>query len=273
MVVLALLAGAHALGAQSTATGPAYRIGPKDMLQIRVFEEPTLNVERRVTQGGTIDLPILGEVPVQHLTAEATAALLKERLERDYLQRASVTVQVTEFRSRPISVIGSVQKPGNLTLSGNWTLLETLTEAGGVSAGHGEVAYILRRADSGLTDQIAISLSDLMVRADPTVNLPIFPGDLINVPAAQDLTVVCIGEISTPGAIEFKSTDRATLLAAIARAGGLTERSSKKILIKREADGLEPQEFVVNYKAILAGRRPDFQLQDGDVIVLKESFF
>ena len=165
------------------------------------------------------------------------------------------------------------QKAGSLTLSGDWTLLETLTEVGGLAGEHGDVAFILRRAANGLTDQIAISLTDLMVRADPTVNIPIFAGDLINIPAAQSRTVVAIGAISAPGAIEFKSTDRATLLAALARAGGLTARASKKILIKRQQSGQEPQEFVVNYKAILSGQQADFDLLDGDVIVVRESFF
>ena len=261
------------LSAQSPESGSTYKIGPKDLLEIRVFEESTLNVERRVTEGGTVDLPLLGELRVQNLTAETTARMLKELLERDYLQRASVTVLVTEFRSRPISVIGAVMKTGNLELSGDWTLLETLTEAGGLGSNHGEIVYVLRRAANGLTDQIEISLNDLMVRAEPTVNLPIFPGDLINIPAAQSRTIVCIGEINSPGALEFKSTDRATLLAALARAGGLTRRSSKQIVIRRQRPGREPEEFRVNYKAILSGKRPDFELLDGDVIVVRESFF
>ncbi len=98
------------------------------------------------------------------------------------MQRASVDVQVIEFRSRPISVIGAVKQPGNLGFSGHWTVLEAITAAGGLTENHGNVAYILRRADNGLSDQVTIDLDDLMVRGDQRLNIPIFANDLINVP-------------------------------------------------------------------------------------------
>ena len=151
------------------------------------------------------------------------------------MQRASVDVQVIEFRSRPISVIGAVKQPGNLGFSGRWTLLEALTAAGGLTDNHGNVVYVLRRADNGLSDQVAIRLDDLLVRGDPKANIPIFANDLINVPETVEITVYCLGEVGRPGALVFKSNERITLLAAIAHAGGLTDRASSKILIKRAA--------------------------------------
>jgi polysaccharide export outer membrane protein len=189
------------------------------------------------------------------------------------MQRASVAVQVVEFRSRPISVIGAVKAPGNLGFSGHWTLLEAVAAAGGLAESHGNVVYVLRRADNGLSDQVTIDLDDLMVRGDPRVNIPIFPNDLINVPVTVEVTVYCLGEVTKPGALAFKSSERITLLAAIAHAGGLTDRASSKILIKRglRADG--PQEINVDFKRILAGKEPDIDLWQGDVIVVKESFF
>jgi protein involved in polysaccharide export with SLBB domain len=120
-----------------------------------------------------------------------------------------------------------------------------------------------------------IDAHDLLVRADPKVNIPIFDNDLINVPAAVEVTVYCLGEIATPGPVNFRSTERMTLLAAIARAGGLTDRAASRILIKRAATQGDAtgQELVVDYKRILAGKDPDVELAQGDVIVVKESFF
>ncbi len=205
-------------------------------------------------------------------TAEA-GQVLKRLLEERYLQRASVNVQVLEFRSRPISVIGAVKQPGNLGFSGRWTLLEALTAAGGVTENHGNVVHVLRRSDNGLSDQVTIDLDDLLLQGDPRVNIPIFANDLINVPGTVDINVYCLGEVARPGALSFKSNERITVLTAIAHAGGLTDRASKHVLIKRAGGSSGPQEITVDYKKILAGKEPDVELKQGDVIVVKESFF
>jgi polysaccharide export outer membrane protein len=200
---------------------------------------------------------------------------LKALLETKLLQRASLSVEVLEFRSKPISVLGAVNHPGPLEFSGRWTLLEAITAAGGLGGAHGGRIYVLRRADNGLSDQVVIDANDLLVRADPKVNIPIFANDLINVPGAVEVTIYCLGEVAQPGAIAFRSTERLTLLAAIARAGGLTDRAASRILIKRSAGagGTAGRELTADYKRILAGKDPDVELEEGDVIVVKESFF
>jgi polysaccharide export outer membrane protein len=265
-----------ALSAQGVAPEPArdqaYRIGPRDLIEIRVFETPELNVSRRVSEDGKVNLPLVGDVAVAGLTETEAAQKIKSVLEGKLLQRASVAVQVQEFRSRPISVIGSVRQPGSLSFSGRWTLLEAITAAGGLGEGHGSVIFVLRRADNGLSDQVAINVNDLLVRADPKVNIPIVAGDLINVPGTIEVTVSCLGEVHQPGALSFKSSERITLLSVIARAGGLTDRASKKIQIMRNGPSGQSQ-IAADYKRILAGKEPDPEVLAGDVIIVKESFF
>jgi polysaccharide biosynthesis/export protein len=273
--LLILLPVLAAFGAPSAAQDrdPAYRVGPRDLLSVHVDEDAKLNGDRRVSEAGTINLPLIGDVQVAGKnTAEITVAV-KKLLEDKYMQRASVDVQVTEFRSRPISVIGSVKQPGNLGFSGRWSLLEALTAAGGLTENHGNVVYILRRPDNGLSDQVTIDLDDLLVRGDQRLNIPIFANDLINVPATVEVTIYCLGEVAKPGALLFRSNERITLLAAIAHAGGLTERASKKVLVKRGGHVDGPQEMTVDFNQILAGKQPDVDLRQGDVIVVKESFF
>lgn len=255
------------------AAGQTYRLGAKDLIEVRVFEESSLNVERRVADNGSLNLPLLGDFPVAGLTEEQVAGRLKEALERDYLQRATVTVRVLEFRSRPISVLGAVNKPGNLELLGRWTLLEALTDAGGLAAEHGNVVHVRRRASNGLSDRLTIDLDDLMAGGDSRYNIPLLANDVVIVPSASDVRVFFIGEVQRAGAVSFKSTDQATLLTAIAQAGGLTERAGSKISVKRlRADGTR-EEIVVNYKQLLSGKTPDLVLRDQDLIVIKESFF
>lgn len=268
--ILALFCASLA-GAQGQGKEP-YKVGPRDLLDIRVYEDEKLNGERRVAENGLINLPLLGDVAVAGKTPPEIAQILEKALEDKYMQKASVDVQVMEYRSRPISVIGAVKAPGNLGFSGRWTLLEALTAAGGLTDNHGGVIHVLRRADNGLTDQVTISLDDLLMRGDPRVNIPIFANDLINVPVSVQVTVYCLGEVAKPGALAFKSNERITVLSAIAQAGGLTDRAGNKIQVKRQ--GSAPgQEITVDYKRVVAGKQPDVELKQGDVIVVKESFF
>jgi polysaccharide export outer membrane protein len=251
----------------------AYRIGPRDLIQVKVDEDTRLNGNSRVAEDGTINFTLLGDVPVVGKTTAEVGAVLKRLLEEKYMQRATVDVAVLEFRFRPISVLGAVKQPGNLGFSGRWTLLEALTAAGGLGENHGNVAYILRRADNGLSDQVTVDLDDLLLRGDPKLNIPIYANDLINVPATIEVTVYCLGQVSKPGVLVFKSSERISLLSAIAHAGGLTDRASKRILIKRSPGTSGPRELTVDFNKILAGKEADVELRQGDVIVVKESFF
>lgn len=269
-VFLTLLATA----ASAQGRDPAYRVGPRDLLDVRVYEDDKLNGQRRVSEDGIVNLPLLGDVAVAGKTTAEIGEQLKQLYEAKYMQRASVDVQVLEFRWRPITVMGAVKQPGNLPFSGRWTLLEAITAAGGLAEGHGNEIHILRRADNGLTDQVTIEADDLWLRADPKINLPIYANDLIQVPGTVEVTIYCLGEVEHPGAVLFKSNERITILTAIAHAGGLTDRASHHILIKRAAGGAgAPTEITVDFKKILAGKEPDVELRQGDVIVVKESFF
>lgn len=275
-LALGLLAGLLAAAAPLTAqTGAAgYRVGPKDLLEIQVLGVAELNGDRRVSEEGKINLPLVGDVEVAGLTESEIRLKLKTLLESRYLQNqaAAVSVLVKEVRSRPISVIGAVKTPGPLSFPGRWNLIEALTAAGGLVADHGELIHVLRRAENGLTDQVTIRVDDLLIRADPRVNVPIFANDLINVPAAVNVTVFLVGEVKTPGAVSFKSNERISFLTALARAGGLTDRASRKVVIRRQ-QGERAQEIEVDARRVLGGKDPDVELKEGDVLVVKEAFF
>jgi len=271
----ALLAVAVATGAaaQAPVATADYRLGPRDGVKIEVFEVPELNAERRVSEDGSITLPVIGSVQAAGLTASELAAAIQRRLEADYVTRATVRVELTEVLSQTLTILGAVQNPGSLGHPGSWTLLEALSAAGGLTADHGNFLRIQRRAANGLSDQVSIPLMDLVERADPRLNLPVFPDDLINVERTRTLTVYLLGEVATTGALQFKSTEPLTLLTVIARAGGLTDRASPRLRVKRrDGDGMM-QEIQANYKRILDGQEPDLELRDGDLVVVKESFF
>ncbi|MFY9552005.1 MAG: polysaccharide biosynthesis/export family protein [Thermoanaerobaculia bacterium] len=250
-----------------------YPIGAKDLLEIRVLEIPELNVERRVSDGGAIALPLIGEFPVSGLTPTEVRAKLETLLKEKYVNRANVSIVVKEYASKPVSVVGAVHRPGSLTVSGRFSLLQAISAAGGLTDSAGKTVYVLRKAENGLSDTLEVDTDELFHAANPIWNVPILPGDVINVAPRRTIRIFCIGELKSPGALEFNSDDRITLLSLIAKAGGPTDRASSKVRIKRRGPDGKDTEIVVNYRRILSGKDRDPILQPNDVVIVKESFF
>jgi polysaccharide export outer membrane protein len=250
-----------------------YTVGPRDLLEVRVLEIPELNVERRVSDSGAIELPLLGEIPVSGMSASQISARVEALLTAKYVNRANVSVVIKEFANKPVSIVGAVQKPGSLNISGRWTLLQAISAAGGITPDAGRKIYILRKADNGLSDILEVNTEDLMRSASSSWNIPLVPGDIVNIQAKRQIKVFCLGEVKSPGALEFDGDDRISLLSAIAKAGGLTDRASNKIRIKRRGEDGRDKEIVANFNRIVSGKDPDTILQPDDVVIVKESFF
>jgi polysaccharide export outer membrane protein len=271
-LALGLACAAAASAQPHSGNGTPYRVGAKDLLEITVFEAPEVNGEYRVADDGSVRLPLVQRIELGGLTEAEAEAKIQQALGR-FVNDASVDIELREFRSQPITVIGAVKKPGALRFSERWTLFDAITEAGGLADGHGNQIHVLRRSENGLTDQITVNAEALMVNLDPAANVPLVANDVVNVPATVSLTVYTVGQVATQGQITFTSNERITLLAAIARAGGLTDRASNRLLIKRRTSDGRQEEIKINYKRILAGDEPDIELQAGDVIFVAESFF
>jgi polysaccharide export outer membrane protein len=250
-----------------------YRLGPKDLLEIKVLEVPELNVDRRVSDNGTIDIPLLGDFSVAGLTAAEVRTRLETTLTSKYVNRANVSVVIKEYANKPVSVVGAVRNTGSLNISGRWTLLQAISAAGGLTENAGRVIFVIRRAENGLSDTLQIPTEQLLRSASPIWNIPILPADVINIPQRTQFRIFCLGEVRSPGALEFSSDDRLTLLSAIARAGGLTDRASSKVRIKRRGTDGKDVETVVNFARVVAGKDPDPVLEPNDIVVVKESFF
>ena len=272
-LALALLASAQT--AQPPTSGSDdYLLGSKDLLEVRVTEIPELNVERRVTGGGVIDLPLIGELQVAGLTAQEAKERLQTLLQSKYINTATVSIVVKEYVYKAVSVVGAVVRPGPLSVSGHWDLLQAISSAGGLAPNAGRKIYVMRHAQNGLADTLEIKTDDLIRAGSTRWNIAIFPSDIINVAPRTTVRLFCLGEVKNPGAIEMDADDRITLLSVIAKAGGLTDRASNGMRIKRknEATGKD-EEIVVNYRLIIGGKQADPQLLPDDVLIVGSSFF
>jgi polysaccharide export outer membrane protein len=247
-------------------------VGPRDVLDVKVLEDNTIGGRVTVGDDGQIVLNVIGKVAVAGLTSSQIEARLKSLLEASYLAKATTAVQVVEFASKPISVVGAVVRPGRIGASGNTTLIQAITQAGGLTPGYGKELYVLRTGRTGLSEQVAIDIEDLMVNGNPDLNIPLAPNDLVNVPLDTPITVYVMGEVMHPGKAQFRRSQTPTLLQAIADAGGPTDRASKTVYISRTING-KSQRLKINYRDILRGKRSDEVLRDNDTVYVEEALF
>jgi len=251
----------------------AYRIGPGDLLEIKVFEVKELEQTVRVSEDGSITLPLLGRVVIEGLTQEGVVQKLTGLLSAKYVKNPQVTIFIKEYKNQQVAVIGAVEKAGSYELVGRKNLLQIISMAGGFSEKAGNDIYILREGPDGQTRTIAIDLKDLMVNGNQALNVPIEPNDVINVPVDKEIRVFVMGRVTKPGAVSAKLSEGITLLQAIADAGGLAEGARQGAITITRKNGGKEQKIKVNMMDIVRGKKKDLKLQEGDVVFVPESFW
>lgn len=247
-----------------------YLVGPDDVLEISIFEweltEQTRTLELRVSKSGVVAIPSLGTVAVDGKSVEEIQGFIVAKLEEGgMLQDPRVAVTVTEYRSKRISVIGSVNSPGVYALHENVSsLMDMLSLAGGPSPDAGGQAVVLRRQGPNEEPlKIGIDLNELFRTGRGDLNAVLRDGDVVFIPEAPQIFVY--GQVEQPGAVRL--TEPTTLLEALSVAGGFAERAEKtRIKLERKGTGGEMQSVYLNIGRIEKGQEPNPYLRQGDVV-------
>jgi polysaccharide export outer membrane protein len=273
VLALAVLAFGLPLASQENIS-QEYRIGPQDLLVINVFGVADLNKEVRVSEDGKISLPLVGEIEVNGLTKSELEQKLAALLGEKYVRDPQVTVFIKEYKSRRVSVLGAVQTPGPYQILGRQTLMQLISEAGGLTRDAGDEIIIIRRLHDGGSTSLHISIDDLFIKGDARLNVPLEPDDIINVPIEKLVVVYVFGQVKNPGALQVRKTSIPSLLQAIAQAGGFTDRAARgSVVIKRKDPSGKEKEIKVNVRSILRGKRKDVPLLENDTVYVPESIF
>jgi len=255
------------------ASSANYLLGPEDVLEIRVFEMDQFDRTVRVSGDGSIELPLIGSIPVSGLVPAQAAARVAQKLRDDYVQNPQVDVFVREFNSKKISLLGAVKKSATYPIVGRLSLLQLLADAGGVTEDANRVLYVFRQSDDGRRARLLVPLNELLVKGDPRWDIWLVPGDVVSVPPTETISVSVLGAVSQPGIYELPENE-ASLLQALASAGGLNQRGSRKgIEIQRRGQSGTADLSKVDLGDILSGKKPDPKLLEGDVINVNERFF
>jgi polysaccharide export outer membrane protein len=259
---LALILLSSALSPAHAQVVRPYLLGAGDIIKISVFQNPDLGVETRVSDTGGITFPLVGALDITGLTVtqaeQKIAAALKSG---GYVLRPQVNMVVSQFRSRQVSVLGNVQRPGRYSLEDQTLrLADVLSLAGGVTA-YGGDNVLITRTKGGKEDKISVDLDAAFLYNDLDKNLEILPGDTIYVPRFPFFYIY--GQVGRPG--QFRLERNLTVMQAVAIGGGVTLRGTEKgIQIRRRDVGGKVETLNVGLQ--------DRVMQD-DVIYVRESVF
>ena len=240
-----------------------YIVGEGDVIKITIYNHDDLTTIARIGGDGTIKIPLIGQIEVWGLTLSQISGKISALLADGYVVDPQVSIFIQEFRSKKAFIMGEVNKPGYHVLSGNTTLLELLSVAGGVKDSAADKATIKRKSrSSDQTDTIiTVDLKSLLEKGDTSLDVPIMDGDSIYIPKTGVFYVT--GQIIRPGA--YKYEEGLTVIKAITVAGGFTGIASKgSINIMRKVNGKEE---------VIKKVKMDEPVLADDVIVIPESFF
>jgi polysaccharide export outer membrane protein len=258
-LVLVLLCMTHGL---ARAQSMQELIGAGDTVRISAFRYPELTTETRVSETGEVLVPFIGALRVQGLTPDKAAALIAQRLKKgDYVLNPEINVAVVQARSRQISVIGHVTRPGRYTLDGATArLTEVVAMAGGLAPSASDTV-VVKRTRQGRTESLNIDLEAIIRGSPQAEDLELSSGDSIFVPKAP--VVYVYGEVARAGS--YRLEPAMTVMQAISLAGGVTPRGSERTAkLRRKGDGGGWKE---------SPARPHDLVGADDVIYIREALF
>lgn len=264
-----------------------YVIGSGDLLGIEVFDVPELSRDVRVNETGYISLPLMpSKVRAGGLTPFQLQDKLAELLQTNGLvSTPQVTISVREQHSQPITVIGAVKTPMVIQALRKTTLLQALSQAGGIADDAGSTVIVTRpspdvsesadpsNASAPRAPQtFTINLADVLDSGDSRFNIPLVGGDVVSVPRAGIIYVV--GAVTRPGGFLLQNDlDRMTLLKMLSLAGGTTNtaKTKKAVILRKNLTTGQRDQVPVNLSKVMNLKTQDVQMQDNDILFVPDS--
>jgi polysaccharide export outer membrane protein len=264
-----------------------YLIGSGDLLGIDVFDVPELSRDVRVNETGYISLPLMpSKVRATGLTPFQLQDKLAELLQTNGLvSTPQVTVSVKEQHSQPITVIGAVKTPMVIQALRKTTLLQALSQAGGIADDAGSTVIVTRPV-SDVSDSadpsgalppsapqtFTINLADVLESGDARFNISLVGGDVVSVPRAGIIYVV--GAVQKPGGFLLQNDlDHMTMLKMLSLAGGTTNTAKLKnaIILRKNPDTGMRDHVPVDLNKVMHLKTQDVQMQANDILFVPDS--
>jgi len=250
---------------------PMQKIGSDDLVSVQVYDSPELTRTVRVGQDGELRMPLLTK-PIQAaglLPSELEQRIGDELKKEGILVRPIVSVSIAEYRSRPISVVGSVKHPLTFQAFGNVTLLDALTRAEGLSDTAGSEILVTHPGTNGASSLVQrIPVKALLDGSNESLNIKLDGGEEVRVPEGGRVYVV--GNVKKPGAIPVHELSELTVLRVLSQAEGLSPYAAKEAFILRHGD-TPNSEIPIHLEKIMERKSPDIALMPNDVLFVPDS--
>jgi polysaccharide export outer membrane protein len=243
-----------------------YILGPEDTVEVSVFRYDELKMEATISPTGKIPYYLIGDVQAGGLTQFQ----LRDKIQHElavFIKDPKVVVRITEYRSHKIFVLGQVASPGVYRMKNDYTLLEAISSAGGITAdAYLDGAYLVR--DGRI---VLVNFSDLIRRGNTEENILLLLGDIIYIPDKNDQKVYILGEVNKQSAVPMR--EPLTLLEGITEAGGFTLNANKKSIVLLRGNLSEPEIITIDAKRILKESElaANIPLRRGDIVYVPSS--
>ena len=156
------------LPALPAETASPYELGPGDVLQVRVFEQPELSGQYTVGDGNALSMPLIGSIPAGGKTLADLEQAITAALQKRQYANPRVSVQIE--RHRPVFVLGEVSRPGQYPWEPGLVVASSVALAGGYTPrAFKEHASVTRRTEDGRREMKGRPLD------------PVKPGDIITI--------------------------------------------------------------------------------------------
>jgi polysaccharide export outer membrane protein len=256
--------------ANSAADIPSSRLtlGPGDLVEVSVYGVPELSTKARIGDNGDLYLPLINYVHVEDLSVDEAQKLIEKRFaDGGFVRDPHVTVLIDEYASQAISMLGEVSKPGAYPIYGEHRLFDMITAAGGLTDKAGRKVTIRHRNDPDKVETVELSRN---LNDKPESNVPVYPGDTIEVQRAPIIYVV--GDVGRPSGI-LVDNGTLTVLQALALAGGTnhTAKLNDTRILRKSSGPTGLTETRLPLKKMLEAKAPDVPLEPNDILFIPRS--
>ena len=261
-------AGQTAQTSQTEGT-EIYRLQRGDNIAMTIYEEGDMKLSAKIGKSGALSFPLIGSVYVKGYTVPELEQKLRALYQKDYYVDPKVSVLITGYARKTFHVSGAVEHPGSYTYpeEGTINLAQALAMGGGIDPDGNTKAIAVFRARQAGSSTHAISSGGSVI---------IYPGDTMVVPRLPSRNISYVatvsGEVSKPGNINLGEVGKMDLITALAMAGGYSRiANQKEAIIQRKTKSGSYQIETVRLKDVRDGKAPMVYINEGDILIIKES--
>lgn len=264
--------------------GKEYKLGAGDAISIRAsYAEEISATAYMIDSEGTINVPLLGKLKAGGKNIEELETEVTEQLKK-YVKSPQVIVNIVQFRSEPVFLVGAFRTPGIFPLQGRRTVIELLSSIGGLQPNASRRIKLTRRMAQGpiplpaaiedkdaKTSWVEIDLSGNMEVMRPEEDLVLQPFDVLKAATAEMIYIS--GEVARAGAFELHERQSLSVTQLLSMAGGVGPNAApdKAKVLRAVMDTNRRAEIPLDVKRILSGQANDFPLMPNDVLMIPRS--